>query len=128
MKRLIAVFLAVVMMLSLAACEMSKSKHNELIKKVTAEIDQALEDMIGSEEYPNITNVEHEDDYSSFTVTTKSTELDTAESLSVITFYLYGRMYGDCNGDTDVVVRVSFVNADSGDIIGSFRSDQMEQE
>lgn len=175
MKKLIALFMAVVMTLSLAACgggsnesgvkitlpaelmgemtqedldkavadgeflsavvnedgtvtcEMSKSKHDELMKTVTAEIDKALEDMIGSAEYPNVTNVEHEDDYSSFTVTTKSTELDMAESLSVIAFYMYGGMYGACNGDTDVVVKVSFVNVDTGDTIESFSSDQMGQ-
>lgn len=108
-------------------CEMSKSKHKELMKAVEAEINKALEDMIGSAEFPNITNIEHEDDYSSFTVTTKSTELDMAESISVLAFYMYGGMYGACNGDTDVVIKVSFVNADTGDTIESFSSDQMGQ-
>lgn len=108
-------------------CEMSKSKHKELMKAVAAEIDKALEDMVGSAEYPNVTKVEHEDDYSHFTVTTKSTELDLAESISVLAFYMYGGMYGACNGDTDMVIGVDFVNADTGETIESFSSDQMNQ-
>lgn len=108
-------------------CEMSKSKHKELMEMVAAEIDKALDDMVGSAEYPNVTKIEPKDDYSHFTVTTKSTELDMAETLSVIGFYMYGGMYGACNGDTDMVISVDFVNADTGETIDSFSSDQMGQ-
>ena len=75
--------------------------------------------MTGSEEFPNITNIETNDDFTVFTVTTKSTELSLSESFSVMGFYMYGGMYGAFNGaDPDTFdVRVDFVNADSGEII-----------
>lgn len=98
---------------------MSKKQHKAFMQELADEINAALAEMPGSEEFPNITKVEANDDFTLFTVTTKSTELSLPEAFSVMGFYMYGGMYGAFNGvDVDTFdVRVDFVNADSGEVI-----------
>ena len=95
-------------------------------------IDEALQEMIGSEDYPNITAVEHNDNYTSFTVTTKSEELGFNESFSVLSFYIYGGMfyiyggmYNSFNGTPADNIHVDFINEASGEVIDTFDSENM---
>jgi hypothetical protein len=104
---------------------MNKEQHNELMKGIKESIDNSLAEMIGSENTPNITDVKANDDYTSFTVTTKSTELGLAESFSVMAFYTYGGMYAIFNGEKVDNIHVDFVNADSGEVISSANSSDM---
>ena len=107
---------------------MTKGKHKEFMKEMADEYSAAFEEMVGSEDYPNITSIEAIDDFTSFTVTTKSTELDFAESFSVLAFYIYGGMYNQFNGTPVDNVHVDFVNADSGEIISSADSKDLAEE
>lgn len=100
----------------------NKKQHKEMLDGITQSIDESLAEMVGSESYPNITNVEANSDYTHFTVTTKNTELDMAESFSVMGFYMYGGMYGIFSGKEVENVQVDFVNADTGEIIESANS------
>ena len=104
---------------------MNKEQHNELMKGIKESIDNSMAEMIGSENTPNITDVQANDDYTSFTVTTKSTELGLAESFSVMAFYTYGGMYAIFNGETADNIHVDFVNADTGEVISSANSSDM---
>ena len=81
--------------------------------------------MIGSEDYPNATAAEHNDNYTSFTVTTKSEELGFNESFSVLSFYIYGGMYNSFNGTPADNIHVDFINEASGEVIDSFDSENM---
>ena len=65
---------------------MSRSQHKKTMEGLSKTIDEALQEMIGSEDYPNTTAAEHNDNYTSFTVTTKSEELGFNESFSVLSF------------------------------------------
>ena len=96
-----------------------------MLTELRESIDQSLSDMVGSNDYPNITNVEHNDDYTSFTITTKNAEPDLSESLAVIGMYMFGGMYGIFAGEEVDNVHVDFVNADSGEIISSANSEDM---
>ena len=58
---------------------MTKGKHKEMMKDIAEQIDTGCNDLIGSEDYPNFTSIEANDDYTSFTITTNSTELDLNE-------------------------------------------------
>lgn len=108
-----------------ATYTMTKSQHNALLQETADSINQSLSEMIGSETYPNITDVHANDDFTSFTVTTKSTELDLNESLSVMAFYMYGGFYAICEGKPVDNIHVDFVNADSGEVISSSDSSDM---
>ena len=104
---------------------MSKSQHEKTMEGLSKTIDEALQEMIGSEDYPNITAVEHNDNYTSFTVTTKSVELGFNESFSVLSFYIYGGMYNSFNGTPADNIHVDFINEASGEVIDSFDSENM---
>jgi len=41
-------------------------------------------------DYPNITAISANDDFTNFPVTTKNKELDFAETLGIVTFYMCG--------------------------------------
>lgn len=104
---------------------MSKSQHKKTMEGLRTTIDESLQEMIGSEDYPNITAVEHNDNYTSFTVTTKSEELSFNETFSTFAFYIYGGMYNSFNGTPADNIHVDFVNEASGDVIDSFDSKNM---
>lgn len=104
---------------------MSRSQHKKTMEGLSKTIDEALQEMIGSEDYPNITAVEHNDNYTSFTVTTKSEELGFNESFSVLSFYIYGGMYNSFNGTPADNIHVDFINEASGEVIDSFDSENM---
>lgn len=107
---------------------MSKSQHAALLEEVRASIRQSLDEMVGSEDYPNITAIETNDDFTEFTVTTTSTELSLGEGLSVMGYYLYGGMYGIFSGETPENIHVDFVNADTGEILQSADSREMAED
>lgn len=103
---------------------MSKKQHKEMMDDMAAEINNDLSKMIGSEEFPNITDIKTNDDFTEFTVTTSSTELDLSESFTIFPFYVYGGMYSIFNGTPIDNIHVDFVNADSGEIVESFDSSE----
>lgn len=104
---------------------MSKKQHRELMEELETNINDTLSAMVGSEDYPNITDISANDDFTEFTVTTTSTELSMNESFSVLVYYMCGGMYNIFNGTEIDNVHVDFVNADSGEVIGSSDSSDM---
>ena len=102
---------------------MSKAKHREFMKGLNESLHQGLQEMIGSEQYPDIVAIEHNDNYTEFKVTSKSEELSFNESFSVIAFYMYGGMYNSFSGTEIDNVHVEFINEDSGEVIDSFDSE-----
>jgi len=98
---------------------MTKKQHQQMLDDIAADINASLADMVGSEEYPNITEVTSNDDFTEFTVTTKNAEPDLSESFSSMAFYMYSGFYHIFEGHEVDNVHVDFVNADSGEVIGS---------
>lgn len=106
---------------------MSKAQHAQLMKDVADSIDQSLSEMVGSEDYPNVTAISANDDFTVFTVTTTSTELTFQESFSVLGYYIFGGLYGAFAGESPENIHVDFVNADSGEIIASADSSDLSE-
>lgn len=104
---------------------MSKSQHKKLMQEMADNINNSLADMINSDDYPNITDIKANSDFTNFTVTTTSTELGLTDSVSVMAFYMYGGLYAIFNGTEVDNIHVDFVNADSGEIISSSDSSDM---
>lgn len=105
---------------------MSKSQHKKLMEELNKTIDEAFQEMIGSEDYPNITAVEHNDNYTEIKVTTESEELSLNESFSTLAFYIYGGMYNAFNGTPVDNIHIDFINEASGEVIDSFDSENMD--
>ena len=104
---------------------MTKAVHDEMMVGVRDTIQQALDEMVGSEEFPSFTKVEANDDFTQFTVETTSTELGLVESFSVLGFYMFGGMYHAFNGTQVDDIAVTFINADTGDTVGEAHSSDM---
>lgn len=101
---------------------MTEEQHSEMLSDYSAQLNASLQEMVGSGTYPNFTAIEANDDFTEFTVTTKSTELDTVESFSAMSFHKYGEIYAIFAGKEADNVSVSFVNADSGEVISTSNS------
>lgn len=104
---------------------MTKKQHKEMMDEMTVSLNESLAEMVGSEDYPNITDIKTNENFTEFTITTKSIELDLNESFSVLAFYMYGGMYNIFAGTTVDNVHVEFINADSGEVISSADSSNM---
>ena len=107
---------------------MSASQYEELLGGIKNTLDDALNDMVGSEEYPNVTAIKHSDDYTEFTITTKSEEIGLSEMMSVVTFYTLGYTYSVYCGEEIGNVHVDFINEASGEVIYSTDSDDWGEE
>lgn len=100
---------------------MSKSQHKEMLNTLKDSIADELNKIPNSTNYPNVTKVEANDDYTKFTVTTASTELSFEEQFLSIQLYIYGGTYNAFN-NLSPVISVDYVNADSGATIYSGKS------
>ena len=100
---------------------MSKSQHKEILNTLKDSIADELNKIPNSTDYPNVTKVEANDDYTKFTVTTASTELSFEEQFLSVQLYIYGGMYNAFN-NLSPVISVDYVNADSGATIYSGKS------
>ena len=110
-----------------ATYTMTKQQHKKMMDEIRNSINQSMTEMIGSEEYPNFTNLEANDDFTSFTITTSATEVGLTDGLSVLGFYMYGGLYNVFNGTPVDNIHVDFVNADTGEIISSSDSNEMQE-
>lgn len=104
---------------------MSKAQHKELLEETRVSINASLTELVGSEDYPNFTAIETNDNFTEFTITTKSTELDFSESFSILMYYMYGGMYAIFSGEEVDNISVTFINADTGNIISESNSSDM---
>ena len=105
---------------------MTKAQHKEMMNGIRESIDQALDKMIDPESYPSFVEITANDDYSHFTVKTTATELGLTESFSVLAFYVYGGMYHAFNGTQIDDIAVTFINAETGDVIEEANSSDTE--
>lgn len=96
---------------------MTKAQHKDMMDQMAAEFQKQLDEMCGSENYPNFVSIKAESNFSSFEIVTKSEELDLAESFSVLAFYMLSGMYNAFNGTQVENCKVTFINEASGAVI-----------
>ena len=104
---------------------MTKAQHKELMEEISQTIIQALSDMVGPLDYPDITDISANDDFTYFKITTTNSTPNLKESMSVLSMYMYGGMYGVFNGKKADNIHVDFINATSGEVISSADSKNM---
>lgn len=108
---------------------MSKDQNKAIVDGISESIQSSLDDMIGTDDYPNFTSIDHNADYTSFTVktTTKPGETAISDSMSVLVFSTCGQTYGIVSGNIPENIHVDFVNADSGELVTSWDSENMAE-
>lgn len=104
---------------------MTKAQHKEMLEEISTNINNSLAEFVESDSTPNITDIKANDNFTSFTITTKNEEPDLAESFMVLSLYMYGGMYAIFSGDEVDNIHVDYVNATSGEIISSADSKDM---
>ncbi len=105
---------------------MTKSQHKEMMQDMADNINESLAELVGSEDYPNITDITTNNDFTEYVITTTNESPDLSESFLVMGLYIYTGMYHVFNGTTVDNVHVDYVNADTGEIISSANSEDME--
>lgn len=106
---------------------MTKAQHKEMMEETAADINESLQELVGSEEYPNFTKIEANKDFTTFVITTSSSELNMTEAFSIVVFYMYGGMYNIFNGTPVENIHVEFINAETGEIISESDSNSIAQ-
>ncbi|RKD31857.1 hypothetical protein [Lacrimispora algidixylanolytica] len=106
---------------------LTKQQHKDMMAELNTNINTSLSEMIGSEDYPNYTDITANENYTEFVITTKSTELSMTENFSALGLYMYGGMYNIFNGTPVDNVSVKFINTDTGAEITTMNSKNMGQ-
>lgn len=96
---------------------MTRTQHEELMSATREQIDAGITDMVESEDYPSITKIESNDDYSVFKVYLSTEDVSLSDSLSALLLYFYGGMYNSFNGTPVDDITVSFINGTTGAVI-----------
>lgn len=108
---------------------MSKAQHAALLESVAAQLRSTLDDMIGSADYPNLTAIETNDDFTDFTVytTTQPGAVGLSDEMSVLIYYTCGKMYGIVSGQEPDNIHVDILNAESGELVSAHDSKDFNQ-
>lgn len=108
---------------------MSKAQHAALLESVAAQLRSTLDDMIGSADYPNLTAIETNDDFTDFTVytTTQPGAVGLSDEMSVLIYYTCGKMYGIVSGQEPDNIHVDILNAESGELVSAHDSRDFNQ-
>ena len=107
-----------------ATYKMSKAAHEEMLSGIAETIDTGLKEMVDGEDY-SFTKIDHNADYTSFTVETEAEELGFADSFSTMAFYMYGGMYAAFSGKEVDNIHIDFVNATTKEVIKAADSKDM---
>ena len=107
---------------------MTPEQHEKMVADIAQNITDSFDQMLASDDYKNFTSIEANEDFTVFTITTTTDELDFVESFSSMTFYMYGNMYNAFNGTPVDNIHVDFINASTGEVISTADSSQMNME
>lgn len=107
---------------------LTKSQHKKMMTELKNSLQESLDEMCSSEEYPNFVSIKVNDNFSEFTIVTKSEELDFGESFSILGFYICAGMYNVFNGTEVDNVHIKFINEATGNIIDEANSADMAEQ
>ncbi len=104
---------------------MTKGQQEDVLEMLSSTISEAFDELIKSE-YCSFTDIQANDDYTSFTVKTDSEELGLMDSFMIMEFYTFGGMYNTFSGRTVDNIHVDFINDSTGDAVESADSGDLE--
>lgn len=107
---------------------MTKSVHNKLMKEMKDNLIVSIEGLLeNKEEYPNFEKITYNDDFSEFTVTCTTSELNMSEKMSPLMLAISGAMYQSMNATPNEENRVviTYIDKNSGDIFKTYDTDNL---
>jgi len=99
---------------------MSKSRHKQLMEELTTSLDGAFSEMVGAEDTPYITSIEHSANFDSIDVLVDKAGYDDGGLLSAflpITFYFSAGMYQVFDGTKTPKCEISIIDAATGEVL-----------
>lgn len=105
---------------------MSKKDYKELMKQITANLDDSLQEMVNSEDY-SFESIEHDAKFEDFKVKLTTNEVGLVESFMVIAFSMYGGIYQLFDGNQNPHVAVKYIGADGNELM-AWDSSEMQKE
>ncbi|MCR5593791.1 MAG: hypothetical protein K6F79_08630 [Saccharofermentans sp.] len=105
---------------------MTREKHQELLDATTQSMEQSLQEIVDSDDYPNVLSITHNEDYTDFTVECAEDFIGVNNSMLALEFYTFGGMYGIFTGETPDNIHVAYVYTETGEIIEEANSSDME--
>lgn len=108
---------------------MTKNKQKELLDKLENRFADFADSIPGSEDYPNVTKLEVNSDFSKFTITTTAQskdEISLSETMLAAVFYSFGGAYRGYACESDTSVTVDYVCDSTREIIASGNSANVE--
>lgn len=102
---------------------MSKSQHKKLMEEIEDGIVSSIKELVDDSEN-SISKIEHNDDFTKFTVTLSADEVGIVEGFAVLALNIYGGMYHVFNGTNVDNIKTVFYNS-NGSIIEEYNSSEM---
>lgn len=101
---------------------MTTKQHAQMLSDLATGIRAKLDAIPGSKNYKHVTKVLSNDDFTEFKLYTDSSSVDFDESMTTMTFTMYGTMYNAFAGITDESFHIEFYNAEDNSLLASFDS------
>ena len=102
---------------------MTKEQHEAMLANTAASIEESLPEILATEEL-SFAKIEHDADFTHFSVTLSGEKLSLYDKLGSVVFFMYGQLYASIAGNGDIPIYVSFYDV-NGELIKTEDSSNM---
>lgn len=93
---------------------LTPEKYDEMIAEMHGSIEKTLQEILDSPDYPNIESISHNEDFTEYTITCSSEDLNLTESFLPLSLYVSSGMYFQFLIDKPDNVYITYVNSTTG--------------
>lgn len=103
---------------------MTKSDYKKMMKEMKSNVEKSLQEIVdNTEDFPNIINIESNDEFTEFTVTLEDGTVGLADSMVCLGLYLYGGIYQVFTPEQKMIVEITFVDKE-GNVVDTASYDE----
>ena len=103
---------------------MTKSDYKKMMSELKKNVNDSLQEIVdNTEDFPNITNIESNDDFTEFTVTVEDGTVSVTDSFVCMALYLYGGIYQVFTPEQKMNVEITFVDKE-GNVVDTASYDE----
>ena len=103
---------------------MTKSDYKKMMSEMKKNVNDSLQEIVdNTEDFPNITNIESNDDFTKFTVTVEDGTVGLTDSFVFMVLYLYGGIYQVFTPEQKMSVEITFVDKE-GNVVDTASYDE----
>lgn len=103
---------------------MTKSDYKKMMSELKKNVNDSLQEIVdNTEDFPNITNIESNDDFTEFIVTVEDGTVSVTDSFVCMALYLYGGIYQVFTPEQKMNVEITFVDKE-GNVVDTASYDE----